>query len=344
MDIIGRKMTRATLKNISFLLAIAVSAGTAEAQDSAPFYIKHYSSQMYIHPKGGSATLGNYATFHPNKGPEIEFFFRPKEGDYGLIIHKQTGRILIPTGGRLESPNGTPIVFHEDTRPAAYFKFDPVSKQIQHKSGKFWHPAGGASLPESGHPIVLFDGSNETYTRFFAVDTKTDDLVAVMPKAALRVVGRPVGSWVYFCQPGGLQCRRKITASITTGDETTETRSLEVTKAIEKELNAGIEVKLGEKGVAKLGASVKTSSSVATSDAISIARSKSEAEGMEQEVDIDYTKFKVGVVWRWQVSTKFSDGRTVVIKTTSFACTEYAESPKYLPNTREAIDSCRTPR
>ena len=131
---------------LAIVAALFTHTGMTHAQQSKPFYIKHWSSGMYIHPEGGSAGRDVRAVIHAGKGAQTEFYFQVVEGEWGLIIHKQSGLILIPYGGRVDAGNDSEVVFHADSSPGAYFSIDPNRNVIEHRSGRYWHPKGGRRL------------------------------------------------------------------------------------------------------------------------------------------------------------------------------------------------------
>jgi hypothetical protein len=152
----------------------------------------------------------------------------------------------------------------------------------------------------------------------------------------LRVVGKPVGKWEHLCPPGGLRCKVSIKESVSKERSEGTTISRSETSSLTRSISAGIEFK----GIS-VGASAETSKSRTQESAISTANSVATGQERTDEIDIPYKRGKLGVVWRWIITSRMSDGQVIVIKTLSRACTAYDQAPNFLPNSKQAIDSCQ---
>jgi hypothetical protein len=309
----------------------------ADAQQSKPFYIKHWSSGMYIHPEGGSAHRDTRAVIHAGKGAHTEFYFKAVENEWGLIIHKQSGLILIPYGGKVDAGNDSEVVFHADSGPGAHFSIDPDQKLIRHRSGRYWHPKGGRSRPTNNTAIVLYDNFRDA-TKFFAVDPTTDEAMGdLFPKPEITA-SKPVGSWKKVCQQFcDVLLRQELRNAKT--NETVESR--ETKNAISVALEAGVEFP----GAGSAKTTVTTSQERTVGSSMSTELSEESSEGKEVKVALDLETMAANdlfAVWQWVATTKLSSGEQLIIKTVQFTCTPGSDPPKYLPGSEADIRACRT--
>lgn len=321
---------------LATLAALFTHSGMTHAQESKPFHIKHWSSGMYIHPEGGTAGNDVRAVIHAGKAAHTEFYFQVVDGEWGLIIHKQSGKILIPYGGRVDAGNDSQVVFHVDRGPGAYFSIDSNQNVIKHRSGRYWHPKGGRSRPTNNTAIVVFDTFNNN-TKFLAVDPTTDKPMGdLIPKPKITA-SKPVGSWERVCQQFcNVVLKHELRDTSTNATE----KSRETRNAISVALEAGVEFP----GAGSAKTTVTASQERTIGSKMSIELSKESSEGIETTVALSPEQMAAAdifAVWQWVATTKLSNGGRFKIKTVQFTCTSDSNTPKYLPGTKEDIDSCR---
>lgn len=146
---------------------------------SIKFYLKHWSSGKFIHPRGGTASNDVSLVTHVGFGPQVQYYFDYQEGPWGYLVWAQDPKYCVhPDGGEVDAENDTKLVFHEGRHPGAYFALNQNERTIVHISGKYWHPDGGMSNPSNDNDIVLFDGTNNN-TKFYAVDGKPGKAVSL---------------------------------------------------------------------------------------------------------------------------------------------------------------------
>jgi hypothetical protein len=163
------------LKKIRYSLIILFllmsSATHISAQErSQEFYIMHYSSGKFIHPYGGSIGKGVDLVLYDGCKEEASFYIEYVEADWGYLVCKNDPNLVIhPEGTSTTAGNGTKLSYWTGRLPGTLFRIDQSTKTIQHISGRYWHPRGGAGVPANNTGIVLWDGYN-TDKQFMAVD------------------------------------------------------------------------------------------------------------------------------------------------------------------------------
>lgn len=144
---------------ISLMFICAASPSKADT-------IFHESSNLCIHPRGGSANPDDNTplVLHPggcnNGESRLQFQLLPS----GSIQHIASGKCVHPSGGSANPPDNTVLVLHSGcNEPRLSFRL--VSGGLQHvSSGKCIHPEGGTAVGDGG--LVLHTGCGEQRLAF----------------------------------------------------------------------------------------------------------------------------------------------------------------------------------
>ncbi len=147
------------------------------SREVGPFYIKHYTSNKYLHPLGGSQhpSDNTRVVIHNGYHDACLFSFIPikDQPGFGLIKHWTSGKFLHPLGGRVHSPDNTAVLIHSGYHYATFWAINSQSKNILSVGGKFFHPNGGSVTPGDDTGVILHGGTH-TATQFVPVDGRGD--------------------------------------------------------------------------------------------------------------------------------------------------------------------------
>lgn len=193
-------MVRSTLSRRAFgvrtLSALGAISGNAlfanvvfAAANPESFYIRHWSSNAYVHPFGGRLANSVPLALWYEKGPTAQFYFEPVEGIFGYIVSAVDPRFCVhPNGGNVDAGNNTMLNLHEDRHPGAFFYIDQSNGGIRHISGRYWHPLGGQSRPTANTNLVVYDGIPNR-SKFLPTSPQTDEPIK------MQFPGESTGSW-----------------------------------------------------------------------------------------------------------------------------------------------------
>ena len=166
----------------------------SESYVSPSGYIKHWSSDHYIHPYRPTTFFGKLTNLLPGQlvvhegfDEQTLFRFEQKIGHWGYIVHAASGQCFHPYGGSVNPENGVKIVLDPARHAGALWTYDMGTHTIQHRSGKHIHPYGGGSNPENDTAIVVHEGVNDA-VRWSVVEK--DGVTEADPFPAPDVFGR----------------------------------------------------------------------------------------------------------------------------------------------------------
>ena len=158
---------RSTIAALAAMLSLNVFADAYHldwSREVGPFYIKHYTSNKYFHPKRGGS--------HPRDNTDIVinggladyclFSFIPvaDQPGFGAIKHWTSGKFLHPQGGDHQPRDKTLLEIQGGHSWAALWSINSDSKNIMHIGGKFLHPRRGSVTPNDDTQVFIYEGTH----------------------------------------------------------------------------------------------------------------------------------------------------------------------------------------
>lgn len=138
---------------------------------SSPFVVKHLSSGKYIHVQNCSDEDNTKLVLHDGSHDKMYFTFERVDGDWGYVIHKSSGKVVVPLSGGVKPEDNIELVISSSKSEAAFFFLDPELGTIMHQGGKYLGLLDGAEEPENDHGVVLHD-DDEDGADFKIIDVK----------------------------------------------------------------------------------------------------------------------------------------------------------------------------
>ena len=217
-----------------FIVGFATNT-SAQVLKTKKFYIQHETSQKYLHPSGGNAGKGVDLVLFDGVSEQASFYIEyADDGLWGYLVSSVNPSLSVhPRGSSINSGDGSLLGFWTGKKAGSQFRINPMTKTIEHKSGRFWHPSGGSDLPGNGTKLVIFSSYNNN-TRFITVDRNGAPMSLKSPiKTSTR--------WkMVSSEKNGTNSTFKFKVKKTVGSINRST----VTKEEENTFNAGMESSL----------------------------------------------------------------------------------------------------